>query len=71
MGVTSVGFMDYALGGLAMLPGTIVYVSIGTTIGSIQDVATGNYDTGVVGLGGAVGGGDGPGAAGMEGVGPG
>lgn len=33
-----------------MIPGTVVYVFIGTTIGSIQDAATGNYDAGVAPL---------------------
>ena len=50
MGITSVSFLDYLLGSVAILPGTIVYVFIGTTIGSIQDAATGNYDSGPAGL---------------------
>ena len=35
MGITSVSFIDYSVGSLAILPGTITYVFIGTTIGSI------------------------------------
>lgn len=35
MGITSVSFFDYSIGSMAILPGTIVYVFIGTTIGSI------------------------------------
>ena len=35
IGITSVKFLDYAIGGFGMIPGTIVYVFIGTTIGSI------------------------------------
>lgn len=35
MGITAVSFFDYAVGGLGMLPGTLVYVFVGTTIGSI------------------------------------
>ena len=50
MGITAVSFFDYAVGGLGMLPGTLVYVFVGTTIGSIQDAAEGNYDAGPAGL---------------------
>ena len=50
MGITSVSFFDYTIGSIAILPGTIVYVFIGTTIGSITDAATGNYDAGPAGL---------------------
>ena len=35
MGITAVSFVHYALGGLGMIPGTVVYVFIGTTLGSI------------------------------------
>lgn len=35
MGITGVSFFDYAIGGFGMVPGTIVYVFVGTTIGSI------------------------------------
>ena len=35
MGITAVSFFDYAVGGLGMIPGTVVYVFVGTTIGSI------------------------------------
>ena len=44
MGITGVTFKDYALGGFGMIPGTIVYVFIGTTISNIADAATGNYE---------------------------
>ena len=50
MGITGVSFFDYAVGGLGMLPGTLVYVFVGTTVGSIQDAASGNYDAGPAGL---------------------
>lgn len=50
MGITAVSFFDYAVGGLGMIPGTVVYVFVGTTIGSITDAATGNYDAGPAGL---------------------
>ena len=35
MGVTAVSFAHYAIGGTGMIPATIVYVFIGTTLGSI------------------------------------
>lgn len=50
MGITAVSFFDYAVGGLGMIPGTVTYVFVGTTIGSITDVATGNYDAGWAGI---------------------
>ena len=50
MGITAVSFFDYAVGGFGMIPRTIVYVFVGTTIGSIQDAASGNYDSGAAGL---------------------
>ena len=39
MGVTSVQFKAYAIGGVGMIPGTIVYVFVGTTIGNISAAA--------------------------------
>ena len=50
MGITGVKFVDYALGGFGMIPGTIVYVFIGTTISNIADAAAGNYESGWLGL---------------------
>ena len=50
MGVTSVKFKDYALGGLGMIPGTIVYVFVGTTIGNISKAASGDFEGGTVTL---------------------
>jgi len=50
MGITSVRFKSYALAGFGMIPGTIVYVFVGTTIGNIADAASGNFDGGVVTL---------------------
>ena len=35
MGITAVSFMDYAIGGFGMIPGTILYVFVGSTLGSI------------------------------------
>eukprot|EP00354_Favella_ehrenbergii_P010775 CAMPEP_0170467436 /NCGR_PEP_ID=MMETSP0123-20130129/11016_1 /TAXON_ID=182087 /ORGANISM="Favella ehrenbergii, Strain Fehren 1" /LENGTH=81 /DNA_ID=CAMNT_0010733803 /DNA_START=683 /DNA_END=928 /DNA_ORIENTATION=+ len=50
MGITAVSFFAYAVGGIGMLPGTLVYVFVGTTIGSIQEAASGDYDAGSAGL---------------------
>lgn len=50
MGVTSVSFKDYAIGGVGMIPGTIVYVFVGTTIGNISDAAQGNFEGGTATL---------------------
>ena len=48
LGVTSIRFVDFALGGLGMIPGALVYVFIGTTIGSINRAVNGNFDKGPV-----------------------
>ena len=50
MGITGVKFWDYAIGGLGMLPGTIVYIFLGTTISNIADAASGNYEQGTASL---------------------
>ena len=50
MGVTSVTFKSYALGGFGMIPGTIVYVFVGTTIGNIADAANGEFEGGTATL---------------------
>ena len=50
MGVTGVSFGEYAIGGVGMLPGTIVYVFVGTTVGSLTDLVKGDADSGVLGL---------------------
>ena len=41
MGVTGISVKDFLFGGLGMIPGTIVYVYIGTTLGNISDIASG------------------------------
>ena len=46
MGITAVSFFHFALGGVGMIPGTIVYVFVGTTLGSITQAATGDYSGG-------------------------
>lgn len=35
---------DYSKGGLGMIPGTIIYVYLGTAISDISDVVSGNTD---------------------------
>lgn len=50
MGITSVTFKDYAIGGVGMIPGTIVYVFVGTTIGNIAEAASGEFEGGTVTL---------------------
>ena len=44
MGGSSCRLLDYALGGFGMMPATIVYVFIGTTLASIQDAVSGDYE---------------------------
>ena len=50
MGITGVKFWDYAIGGFGMIPGTVVYVFIGTTVSNIADAATGNYEQSTLSL---------------------
>ena len=50
MGITAVKFWDYAIGGVGMIPGTVLYVFIGTTLGSITQAATGNYSGGAASI---------------------
>ncbi|CAI2367166.1 unnamed protein product [Moneuplotes crassus] len=50
MGITKVAFVEYALGGLGMIPGTIVYVYFGTTISNLSDVASGKFNGGALQL---------------------
>ena len=46
-GLTTVPFWKYALASwIGMLPGTILYVYIGSTMGSLADLAAGNVDGG-------------------------
>ena len=50
MGITSVTFKAYVIGGFGMIPGTIVYVFVGTTIGNISKAASGDFEGGTVTL---------------------
>ena len=50
MGITSVTFKAYAIGGIGMIPGTIVYVFVGTTISNISAAASGDFEGGTVTL---------------------
>ena len=48
--ITSVTFRAYAIGGFGMIPGTIVYVFVGTTIGNISAAASGDFEGGTATL---------------------
>ena len=50
MGITSVTFKAYAIGGFGMIPGTIVYVFVGTTISNISAAASGDWEGGTATL---------------------
>ena len=50
MGITSVTFWHYAIGGVGMIPATVLYVFVGTTLGSITQAATGNYSGGTASI---------------------
>jgi uncharacterized membrane protein YdjX (TVP38/TMEM64 family) len=44
-GVTRVSFRDYVLGSwIGMLPGTILYVYIGSTVGALADIVAGKFE---------------------------
>ena len=45
--LTNLSVGHYCLASFGMLPGTIVYVYIGTSVSNIQDVATGKYEKGL------------------------
>jgi uncharacterized membrane protein YdjX (TVP38/TMEM64 family) len=44
-GITSVSFRDYVLASIGMIPGTIMYVYIGSLAGSIATLGSGNQPT--------------------------
>jgi uncharacterized membrane protein YdjX (TVP38/TMEM64 family) len=47
-GLTRVSFRDYALASfLGMIPGTVMYVSLGVGVGSLARVAAGDYEGGI------------------------
>ena len=46
MGLTSISVYSFFLGGFGMLPGSIVYIFLGTTISNIADAAEGNFQGG-------------------------
>ena len=41
MGITGIKLRDFICGSFGMIPGTLVYVFIGTTISDIADAASG------------------------------
>lgn len=50
MGITKVALPKYALGGIGMIPGTIIFVYFGTTVSNISDAASGRFDGGALQL---------------------
>jgi len=46
MGITSISVKHYNIGSLGMIPGTMVYVFIGTTISDIATMATAKTSSG-------------------------
>jgi uncharacterized membrane protein YdjX (TVP38/TMEM64 family) len=51
LGVSGVSLRDYTLATAAgILPGTVVYVWIGSTVGSVAELASGSFDAGGSGL---------------------
>ena len=50
MGITGVSVRNFALGGFGMIPGTLVYVYFGSALSNISDVASGNFEGGVLQL---------------------
>jgi len=48
MGITDIKLWHYVLGMFGMIPGTLVFVFIGTTISNITDAATGKNDQGAI-----------------------
>ena len=50
MGVTGLRLTHFMLGSLGMLPGTVVYVLLGTTISDLADAASGDEHVGKISL---------------------
>lgn len=50
MGLTAVKVREYALGGIGMIPATIFFVYIGTTLDSVSKVVSGDSDGGALQL---------------------
>ena len=48
LGVTSVSLKDFAIGGFGMIPGAFIYVFIGTTLGSVNEAISGNFENGTL-----------------------
>lgn len=44
MGITAITFGDYCVGLIGIIPGTLIYVFIGTTLSDIQQAANGVGD---------------------------
>jgi uncharacterized membrane protein YdjX (TVP38/TMEM64 family) len=48
--LTNLRVIHFCLASFGMLPGTVVYVFIGTNVSNIQEIATGDYDGGIAPL---------------------
>lgn len=47
-GLTSVSIKNYLFGGIGMIPGTVAYVYLGTTISNIAEASSGGFSGGPV-----------------------
>lgn len=50
MGVTGIKLWHYAIGGVGMIPGVVVYVYFGSALSSVTDAINGNFDGGWLSL---------------------
>lgn len=50
MGVTGIKLTHYAIGGVGMIPGVVVYVYFGSALSSVSDAIAGDFDGGWLNL---------------------